>query len=519
MVLDRDVAEAATYGDVDFIEDWLQNLDRPEDINEVDKKGRTVLSLCVMGVDNHFNDHGDASVQLEDEVAAVIMILAKGGADVNLADKYGWTPLHHACDSHRLFGIAVIPALLAAGANVNAKTTDYERSSGQDPSFGGFGVVAPVQTPLATAIDWFRVAGVGDDWTRTGLEYVSMLLRHGASLDNCWAGAPVENLLRHVEDRTTPAMEMWFGNDHWAADTPEDLSQNEDFLACKALVKKARSEPRKSVLTLRALALKGRAKPADPVLKFLADIPDGVAGNVLSFWPPAARYYAVRRPGTGQVPFRPKSEVEVVKAPPCPRCGRSNHRGPEDCPGCLGNRLFDDKRTENVYHSISASAAYIGKSFEELRLEDYDQARDEGKWWPGGPLQINTGLPPLRVFPTGHVPYRPWRDPEPFSTTSWVEFTPEGDARRKIQIHIDLVYDAITMMPEYRGKSFEELRFEDYQQGNQVRRVCADCGRSLARENYSNTQWIKKRVGDSLCKECIGDLSGLAPTLASLRFD
>ena len=64
------------------------------------------------------------------------------------------------------------------------------------------------------------------------------------------------------------------------------------------------------------------------------------------------------------------------------------------------------------------------------------------------------------------MPYRPWRDPEPFSTTSWVEFTPEGDARRKIQIHIDLVYDAITMMPEYRGKSFEELRLEDYQQGN-----------------------------------------------------
>ena len=70
-----------------------------------------------------------------------------------------------------------------------------------------------------------------------------------------------------------------------------------------------------------------------------------------------------------------------------------------------------------------------------------------------------------------------------------------------------------------RGRSFEELRLLDYQQGNQVRRVCADCGRSLARENYSNTQWIKKRVGDSRCKECIGDLSGLAPTLASLRFD
>ena len=114
--------------------------------------------------------------------------------------------------------------------------------------------------------------------------------------------------------------------------------------------------------------------------------------------------------------------------------------------------------------------------------------------------------------------YRPWREPWSFPVTTCGE-CPDGDGVRTIQIHIDLVYDAITMMPEYRGRSFEELRLLDYQQGNQVRRVCADCGRSLARENYSNTQWIKKRVGDSRCKECIGDLSGLAPTLASLHFD
>ena len=31
----------------------------------------------------------------------------------------------------------------------------------------------------------------------------------------------------------------------------------------------------------------------------------------------------------------------------------------------------------------------IGKSFEELRLEDYELGRDAGKWWIGGTLQIN----------------------------------------------------------------------------------------------------------------------------------
>ena len=32
---------------------------------------------------------------------------------------------------------------------------------------------------------------------------------------------------------------------------------------------------------------------------------------------------------------------------------------------------------------------YSGKSFEELRLEDYELGRAAGKWWIGGTLQIN----------------------------------------------------------------------------------------------------------------------------------
>ena len=85
---------------------------------------------------------------------------------------------------------------------------------------------------------------------------------------------------------------------------------------------------------------------------------------------------------------------------------------------------------------------------------------------------------------------------------------------RQYQIQLDLVYQAITAMPEYRALSFEELRLQDYQQGSQVRRVCADCGRSLARERFSKTQWTRKRVGESRCTDCI-----LAGAIASLRFD
>ena len=41
---------------------------------------------------------------------------------------------------------------------------------------------------------------------------------------------------------------------------------------------------RREVLTLRALALKGRAETADAVLSFVFGLPDGVAWNILSFW-------------------------------------------------------------------------------------------------------------------------------------------------------------------------------------------------------------------------------------------
>ena len=88
-------------------------------------------------------------------------------------------------------------------------------------------------------------------------------------------------------------------------------------------------------------------------MNFLVGIPDGVAGNVLSFWPAATRSYAALRPGTGQLPYRPI------------------------------------RRHDGVYHSITfGDGWYHGKSFEELRLEDYELGRDAGRWWPGGMLQV-----------------------------------------------------------------------------------------------------------------------------------
>ena len=61
---------------------------------------------------------------------------------------------------------------------------------------------------------------------------------------------------------------------------------------------------------------------------------------------------------------------------------------PDGYPGCVGGRPLFKQRAETIWHSISASGIYSGKSFEELRLEDYELGRDAGRWWPGGMLQV-----------------------------------------------------------------------------------------------------------------------------------
>ena len=44
MVLGPEFVEAVRRGDVDWVADWLESLERPEDINDVNAEGKTVLS-------------------------------------------------------------------------------------------------------------------------------------------------------------------------------------------------------------------------------------------------------------------------------------------------------------------------------------------------------------------------------------------------------------------------------------------------------------------------------------------
>ena len=95
---------------------------------------------------------------------------------------------------------------------------------------------------------------------------VCALLRAGASLDACYGTQSADELL---------------------SARPEDDPR---LKALVADVRKAGSYerwlkvPRKEVIVLRALALKGRATTTYPALQVLVDVPNEIAWNILSFW-------------------------------------------------------------------------------------------------------------------------------------------------------------------------------------------------------------------------------------------
>ena len=61
---------------------WLQRLSRPEDINDVDEDGTTVLSLCIT------SGLLRGRTQMTNYLTAVRWLL-KRGADVTIADQRG----------------------------------------------------------------------------------------------------------------------------------------------------------------------------------------------------------------------------------------------------------------------------------------------------------------------------------------------------------------------------------------------------------------------------------------------
>ena len=213
--------------------------------------------------------HENGDVHADDPFRILRLLLARG-ADVNKRSRYsGSTPLYQACNcENQAFGLGAIRCLIEAGANIDEKIHK-----------GQF-----IESPLSNSLDWLRYDSVG--WDQIGLAYVSLLLRYGPDLDECWGeDKSAEDCLRHIENPNAfPELE---GVYH----AHKPAGSNEAFLACKKLIADERHRrhllQRKEVLRLRSLSIRGRAKKSsDAVLEPSFRLPDGVLWNVLSFWPP-----------------------------------------------------------------------------------------------------------------------------------------------------------------------------------------------------------------------------------------
>ena len=261
MVLSNELLEAARgHGDAPFalIKAYL---DAGGDVDDADEKGDTMLYFHVA--------HENGDVHADDPFRILRLLLARG-ADVNKRSRYsGSTPLYQACNcENQAFGLGAIRCLIEAGANIDEKIHK-----------GQF-----IESPLSNSLDWLRYDSVG--WDQIGLAYVSLLLRYGPDLDECWGeDKSAEDCLRHIENPNAfPELE---GIYH----AHKPAGSNEAFLACKKLIADERHRrhllQRKEVLRLRSLVVRGRAKKSsDAMIEPSFRLPDGVLWNVLSFWPP-----------------------------------------------------------------------------------------------------------------------------------------------------------------------------------------------------------------------------------------
>ena len=265
MVLSNELLEAARgHGDAPFalIKAYL---DAGGDVDDADEKGDTMLYFHVA--------HENGDVHADDPFRILRLLLARG-ADVNKRSRYsGSTPLYQACNcENQAFGLGAIRCLIEAGANIDEKIHK-----------GQF-----IESPLSNSLDWLRYDSVG--WDQIGLAYVSLLLRYGPDLDECWGeDKSAEDCLRHIENPNAfPELE---GIYH----AHKPAGSNEAFLACKKLIADERHRrhllQRKEILRLRSLLVRGRAKKSsDAMIEPSFRLPDGVLWNVLSFWPPQRPY-------------------------------------------------------------------------------------------------------------------------------------------------------------------------------------------------------------------------------------
>ena len=245
MVVPDSIAEAAGAADADTVLEWLAT----NDVNDVGNYFELTLLNMVTEV-----------VPLTAAHVALAQMLLDRGADATLSDRTDLTPLHHASRGFGEASVKMVSLLLAA---------DGAQSLLNKPSRWA-------KTPILYALTCLGAPQAPDKgWRRRRI--IVLLLRAGASLDTFY----------RLEDE----------------DEQDSMHFNaEQYLACKELIQGVREAgswqayaklPRKQVLRLRSLALRGRAKlrgrartrdKERKAIDFIVRSPNEIAWKVLTYW-------------------------------------------------------------------------------------------------------------------------------------------------------------------------------------------------------------------------------------------
>ena len=248
-MIPRDLGRAARDGNAQYV--LAQLATHGFDVNaQVEGGGATIGRMTLLSC---------CCCEIGKGHLALARALLDMGADPNLfSDAPGVSPLYNAVHGIGEANYEMVVLLLSAGADVRLGS-----------EHGG--------TPLIETLHCFELRDRNNRYSRyvNCRRIVRLLLRSGVALDG------IDDAFRRLD----PALGVGSGDYVHEARRHYTASRN---LICDVRtaggLRKYETMPRKQVLTLRTMALRGRAAPRDNVMSFLVDCPNEIAWKILSYW-------------------------------------------------------------------------------------------------------------------------------------------------------------------------------------------------------------------------------------------
>ena len=248
-MIPRDLGRAARDGNAQYV--LAQLATHGFDVNaQVEGGGATIGRMTLLSC---------CCCEIGKGHLALARALLDMGADPNLfSDAPGVSPLYNAVHGIGEANYEMVVLLLSAGADVRLGS-----------EHGG--------TPLIETLHCFELRDRNNRYSRyvNCRRIVRLLLRSGVALDG------IDDALQRVED------ELEFRRRTGDSERPPHYTASKSLICdvrTAGGLRKYETMPRKQVLTLRTMALRGRAAPRDNVMTFLVDCPNEIAWKILSYW-------------------------------------------------------------------------------------------------------------------------------------------------------------------------------------------------------------------------------------------